>query len=211
MWKDPWCTVDHDEFYLSHFTKKSEIKGVPWHHEMLPRTRDPVQSPPKESTHLKKDRVLKIQGSQINSTRCAILATGFGPHLTKSTGSMANPLEFFWPLYSFWVPGQFKSMYFLPMETVHLFFQLLGQNCLANHAFWAPDSEKWGTIGPLRILASYEAKIAKKLQLLDIQACNSANTPSFQKAFCRILKRCCINWITGQNVQKLQIFAIFAS
>ena len=32
----------------------------------------------------------------------------------------------------------------------------------------------------LRILASYEAKIAKNLQLLDIQTCNSANKPFFK-------------------------------
>ncbi len=33
----------------------------------------------------------------------------------------------------------------------------------------------------LRILASYEAKIAKKLQLLDILASSSVNRASFQK------------------------------
>ena len=31
-----------------------------------------------------------------------------------------------------------------------------------------------------------------------------------KKAFCRILKRWSISWITGQNIQKLQIFAILA-
>ena len=48
---------------------------------------------------------------------------------------------------------------------------------------------------PLRILAGYKAKTAKNQQLLDILAYNSAN----------------ISWITGQNVQKFQIFAVFAS
>ncbi len=32
-----------------------------------------------------------------------------------------------------------------------------------------------------------------------------------KKAFCRIFKIWFISWIMGQNVQKLQIFAIFAS
>ena len=32
-----------------------------------------------------------------------------------------------------------------------------------------------------------------------------------KKAFCQILKRLFIGWITGQNVQRLQIFAIWAS
>ena len=32
-----------------------------------------IQSPPKESIHLDKGRVFKIQGTQINSMRCAIL------------------------------------------------------------------------------------------------------------------------------------------
>ncbi len=35
--------------------------------------------------------------------------------------------------------------------------------------------------------------------------------PLGRKAFCQILKRCFISWITSLNVQKLQIFAIFAS
>ena len=32
-----------------------------------------IQSPPKESIHLKKGRVLKMQGTEINSRRCARL------------------------------------------------------------------------------------------------------------------------------------------
>ncbi len=71
---------------------------------------------------------------------------------------------------------------------------------------------------------------------MDILACNSANKPSFQnstktvfaqcsidvksaltftepakKVFCRILTRWLTSWITDQNVQRLQIFAVFAS
>ncbi len=67
------------------------------------------------------------------------------------------------------------------------------------------------------------------LPLLDILTCNSANKQSFQnptkslfaqcsiygpldrKAFCRMLERCFISWITSLNVQKSQIFAIFVS
>ncbi len=45
----------------------------------------------------------------------------------------------------------------------------------------------------LNDFASYEAKIAKNQELLDIQAYNSA-----YKAFCRILKRWFISWNTDQ-------------
>ena len=55
-------------------------------------------------------------------------------------------------------------------------------------------------------------KNSNDLLPLCILACNSANIPSFQnqKPFCQILKRWLLSWITGQNVQRLQIFAIFA-
>ncbi len=35
--------------------------------------------------------------------------------------------------------------------------------------------------------------------------------PLGRKVLCQILKSCYINWITSLNIQKLQIFAIFAS
>ena len=53
-----------------------------------------------------------------------------------------------------------------------------------------------------------------------VQEIDSANKPSIknltkrlfaQRSFCLILKRWLISWITGQNVQMLQIFAVFAS
>ncbi len=59
----------------------------------------------------------------------------------------------------------------------------------------------------LRLLDTYALEIAKHLQLLDVQACNSANKAAFQnptKIFCRILKRLFISGITGQNVQRWQ-------
>ena len=58
-------------------------------------------------------------------------------------------------------------------------------------------------------------KNSKNMQLLDILAYNSANKPSFQNptknpqcSMYWILKRWFISWITGQDVQKLLIFAI---
>ncbi len=69
----------------------------------------------------------------------------------------------------------------------------------------------------LRTLASYEAKIAKICHFWYILASYSSNKPSFQNptkslfAQRSICKWSFISWITGQIVQKLQIFAIFAS
>ncbi len=63
-------------------------------------------------------------------------------------------------------------------------------------------------------------KNSENMQLQDVLVCNLANNPSFQnptkssvgkKALFQILKRWYISWITGQNVQKLPIFAIFDS
>ncbi len=88
----------------------------------------------------------------------------------------------------------------------------------------AKRSKNFG-MSKLRILASYEAKIA----LLDILAYNSANNPYIQYptksplAQCSILHLLSIGqkgflsdfkqmvYIPGQNVQKLHIFVIFAS
>ena len=55
------------------------------------------------------------------------------------------------------------------------------------------------------------------MQLMDVLACNSANKQSFQNLtkshFAQFLdfERWAISQITGQNVQKLPIFVIFAS
>ncbi len=59
-------------------------------------------------------------------------------------------------------------------------------------------------------------KNSQNQQLLDILACNSANRPSF-KGRTKAMSACNLGislnkrtWITGQNVKKLQIFAILA-
>ena len=72
----------------------------------------------------------------------------------------------------------------------------------------------------------YEAKKQQNLQLLYILASNSANKPSFQnptkmhfsqletivqKSVCWLLKRLHINRVIDQNIQKLLLFAVFAS
>ncbi len=55
-------------------------------------------------------------------------------------------------------------------------------------------------------------KNSQNQQLLDILACNSANRPPFNKRIHTFLPHCpymFITWITGQNVQKLLILAVF--
>ena len=63
-------------------------------------------------------------------------------------------------------------------------------------------------------------KNSQNEQLLDILAYNSTNNPSFQnstkktivqKSVCQILRWWYINRVMDQNIQKLLIFAVFAS
>ena len=66
----------------------------------------------------------------------------------------------------------------------------------------------------LRILAMYEAKKQQNLQLVDILACNSGK-PSFKvshhRFFYLVFMFKYINRVIDQNIQKLLIFAVFAS
>ena len=72
--------------------------------------------------------------------------------------------------------------------------------CLCE-VLWYLKRRDWD----FRILASYEAKTAKISNL-----CTFWPVIQLINPLCRILKRWFISWITVQNVQKLQIFAVFA-
>ena len=59
--------------------------------------------------------------------------------------------------------------------------------------------------------SDWQANLRQQMLLIKCHCTFYIYGPLGRKAFCRILKICFISWITSLNVQKLQIFAIFAS
>ncbi len=59
--------------------------------------------------------------------------------------------------------------------------------------------------------SDWHANLCKQILFIKCHCTFYIYGPLGRKAFYRILKRCFISWITSLNIQKLQIFAIFAS
>ncbi len=59
--------------------------------------------------------------------------------------------------------------------------------------------------------SGWQANLRQQMLLIKYHWTFYIYGPLGRKAFCWILKICFISWITSLNVQKLQIFAIFAS
>ena len=100
------------------------------------------------------------------------------------------------------------------------------QNCMQRQAIrrerymvhYSPVSSIQWTKRFLRIPDSYDAKIAKICNFWTFWPVIKLINHLFKiygslgkRAFCRILNRGLISWITGQNVQRLLIFTILAS
>ncbi len=96
-------------------------------------------------------------------------------------------------------PKKYKNM-------AHLVFPVDFHQTLAKQL----QDDRW-LLALLRIPDSYDAKIVKICNLWTFWPVIQLISSLFKKGFCRILKRWFISWITDQNVQKLQIFAILAS